>query len=226
MTGPLAIGTDAPDFEAQTTEGSIRFHEWLGSSWGVLFSHPKDFTPVCTTELGYMARIKPEFDRRRVKVIGLSVDPLESHATWSKDIEETQGHAPNYPMIADADLKVSKLYGMLPATAGDTANGRTAMDNQTVRNVYVIGPDKKIKLVISYPMSTGRNFDEVLRVIDSMQLTAQHKVATPANWRDGDKVIILPAVSDAEAKEKYPGGWSAPKPYLRYVPQPKIAGSS
>ena len=221
MTGPLAIGTDAPDFEAQTTEGSIRFHEWLGSSWGVLFSHPKDFTPVCTTELGYMARIKPEFDRRRVKVMGLSVDPLESHAKWSKDIEETQGHAPNYPMIADADLKVSKLYGMLPATAGDTANGRTAMDNQTVRNVYVIGPDKKIKLVISYPMSTGRNFDEVLRVIDSMQLTAQHKVATPANWRDGDKVIILPAVSDAEAKEKYPGGWSAPKPYLRYVPQPK-----
>ena len=220
MTGPLAIGTDAPDFEAQTTEGPLRFHEWLGGSWGVLFSHPKDFTPVCTTELGYMARIKPEFDRRRVKVIGLSVDPLESHTKWSKDIEETQGHAPNYPMIADADLKVSKLYGMLPATAGDTANGRTAMDNQTVRNVYVIGPDKKIKLVISYPMSTGRNFDEVLRVIDSMQLTAQHKVATPANWRDGDKVIILPAVSDAEAREKFPDGWAAPKPYLRYVPQP------
>jgi alkyl hydroperoxide reductase subunit AhpC len=221
MAGPLAIGTDAPDFEALTTEGPIRFHEWLSNSWGVLFSHPKDFTPVCTTELGYMARIKPEFDRRHVKVIGLSVDPLESHTRWSKDIEETQGHAPNYPMIADADLKVSKLYGMLPATAGDTANGRTAMDNQTVRNVYVIGPDKKIKLVISYPMSTGRNFDEVLRVIDSMQLTAQHKVATPANWRDGDKVIILPAVSDAEAKEKYPDGWSAPKPYLRYVPQPR-----
>jgi alkyl hydroperoxide reductase subunit AhpC len=221
MAGPLAIGTDAPDFEAQTTEGSIRFHEWLGGSWGVLFSHPKDFTPVCTTELGYMARIKPEFDRRHVKVIGLSVDPLESHTKWSKDIEETQGHAPNYPMIADADLKVSKLYGMLPATAGDTSNGRTAMDNQTVRNVYVIGPDKKVKLVISYPMSTGRNFDEVLRVIDSMQLTAQHKVATPANWRDGEKVIILPAVSDAEAKEKYPDGWTAPKPYLRFVPQPK-----
>jgi alkyl hydroperoxide reductase subunit AhpC len=221
MTGPLAIGTDAPDFEAQTTEGAIRFHEWLGGSWGVLFSHPKDFTPVCTTELGYMARIKPEFDRRHVKVIGLSVDPLDSHTKWSKDIEETQGHAPNYPMIADADLKVSKLYGMLPASAGDTANGRTAMDNQTVRNVYVIGPDRKIKLVISYPMSTGRNFDEVLRVIDSMQLTAQHKVATPANWKDGDKVIILPAVSDAEAKEKYPDGWAAPKPYLRYVPQPK-----
>ena len=208
MAGPLAIGTDAPDFEALTTEGSIRFHEWLGNSWGVLFSHPKDFTPVCTTELGYMARIKPEFDRRHVKVIGLSVDPLESHTRWSKDIEETQGHAPNYPMIADADLKVSKLYGMLPATAGDTANGRTAMDNQTVRNVYVIGPDKKVKLVISYPMSTGRNFDEVLRVIDSMQLTAQHRVATPANWRDGDKVIILPAVTDAEAKEKYPDGWA------------------
>jgi alkyl hydroperoxide reductase subunit AhpC len=221
MAGPLAIGTDAPDFEALTTEGSIRFHEWLGNSWGVLFSHPKDFTPVCTTELGYMARIKPEFDRRHVKVIGLSVDPLESHTRWSKDIEETQGHAPNFPMIADADLKVSKLYGMLPATAGDTANGRTAMDNQTVRNVYVIGPDKKIKLVISYPMSTGRNFDEVLRVIDSMQLTAQHKVATPANWRDGDKVIILPAVADAEAKEKFPDGWTAPKPYLRYVPQPR-----
>jgi alkyl hydroperoxide reductase subunit AhpC len=221
MSGPLPIGTDAPDFEAVTTEGPIRFHEWLGSSWGVLFSHPKDFTPVCTTELGYMARIKPDFERRNVKVIGLSVDPLDSHTRWSKDIEETQGHAPNYPMIADADLKVSKLYGMLPATAGDTATGRTAMDNQTVRNVYVIGPDKKIKLVISYPMSTGRNFDEVLRVIDSMQLTAQHKVATPANWRDGDKVIILPAVSDAEAKEKYPDGWSAPKPYLRYVPQPR-----
>ena len=224
MAGPLAIGTDAPDFEALTTEGSIRFHEWLGSSWGVLFSHPKDFTPVCTTELGYMARIKPEFDRRHVKVIGLSVDPLESHTRWSKDIEETQGHAPNYPMIADADLKVSKLYGMLPATAGDTANGRTAMDNQTVRNVYVIGPDKKIKLVISYPMSTGRNFDEVLRVIDSMQLTAQHRVATPANWRDGEKVIILPAVTDAEAKEKFPDGWAAPKPYLRYVPQPRRTG--
>ena len=221
MTGPLAIGTDAPDFDAQTTEGTIRFHEWLGGSWGVLFSHPKDFTPVCTTELGYMARIKPEFDRRCVKVIGLSVDLLESHTKWAKDIEETQGHAPNYPMIADADLKVSKLYGMLPASAGDTANGRTAIDNQTVRNVYVIGPDKKIKLVISYPMSTGRNFDEVLRVIDSMQLTAQHKVATPANWKDGDKVIILPAVSDAEAKEKYPDGWTAPRPYLRYVPQPK-----
>ena len=221
MAGPLAIGTDAPDFEATTTEGAIRFHDWLGDSWGVLFSHPKDFTPVCTTELGYMARMKPEFDRRNVKIIGLSVDPLESHVRWSKDIAETQGHAPNYPMIADADLKVSKLYGMLPAHAGETSEGRTAMDNQTVRNVYVIGPDKKIKLVISYPMSTGRNFDEVLRVIDSMQLTARHKVATPVNWRDGDKVIILPAVSDADAKEKYPEGWTAPKPYLRYVPQPR-----
>jgi alkyl hydroperoxide reductase subunit AhpC len=219
--GPLAIGTGAPDFEAMTTEGLIRFHEWLGDSWGVLFSHPKDFTPVCTTELGYMARIKPEFDRRGVKVIGLSVDPVESHTRWSKDIEETQGHAPNYPMIGDADLKISKLYGMLPVSAGETSEGRTAMDNQTVRNVYVIGPDKKIKLVISYPMSTGRNFDEVLRVIDSMQLTARHKVATPVNWRDGEKVIILPAVGEAEAKERFPAGWTAPKPYLRYVPQPR-----
>ena len=221
MAGPLAIGTDAPDFDAMTTEGRIRFHEWLGDSWGVLFSHPKDFTPVCTTELGYMARLKPEFDRRNVKIIGLSVDPVESHVRWSKDIEETQGHAPNYPMIGDADLKVAKLFGMLPADAGGSSEGRTAMDNQTVRNVYVIGPDKKIKLVISYPMSTGRNFDEVLRVIDSMQLTARHKVATPANWRDGDKVIILPAVSDAAAKETYPEGWTAPRPYLRYVPQPR-----
>ena len=221
MAGPLAIGADAPDFEATTTEGRIRFHEWLGDSWGVLFSHPKDFTPVCTTELGYMARLKPEFDRRNVKIIGLSVDPVESHVRWSKDIEETQGHAPNYPMIGDADLKVAKLFGMLPADAGSTCEGRTAVDNQTVRNVYVIGPDKKIKLVISYPMSTGRNFDEVLRVIDSMQLTARHKVATPANWREGDKVIILPAVSDAAARETYPDGWTAPKPYLRYVPQPR-----
>lgn len=220
-TGPLPIGSDAPDFEAMTTEGSLRFHEWLGNSWGVLFSHPKDFTPVCTTELGYMARIKPEFDKRGVKIIGLSVDPVESHRGWSKDIAETQGYAPNYPMIGDSDLKVSKLYGMLPAEAGETCEGRTAMDNQTVRNVYVIGPDKKIKLVLSYPMSTGRNFDEVLRVIDSMQLTAKHKVATPVNWRDGDKVIILPAVQEAEARERFPQGWEAPKPYLRYVPQPK-----
>ena len=221
MHGPLPIGSDAPDFEATTTHGRVRFHEWLGDSWGVLFSHPKDFTPVCTTELGYMARIKPEFDRRGVKVIGLSVDPVDSHETWSKDIEETQGHAPNYPMIGDADLKVSKLYGMLPAEAGDSCEGRTAMDNQTVRNVYVIGPDKKVKLVLSYPMSTGRNFDEVLRVIDSMQLTAKHKVATPANWKDGENVIILPAVSDADAKARYPDGWTAPRPYLRYVPQPR-----
>jgi len=221
MSGPLPIGADAPDFQAQTTDGPIRFHEWLGDSWGVIFSHPKDFTPVCTTELGYMARIKPEFDTRKVKVIGLSIDPVENHAGWAKDIAETQGTAVNFPMIGDTDLKVAKLYGMLPAEAGETCEGRTAADNQTVRNVYVIGPDKKIKLVISYPMSTGRNFDEVLRVIDSMQLTAKHKVATPVNWKDGDDVIILTSVSDAEAKEKYPQGWRALKPYLRVVPQPK-----
>lgn len=221
MSRPLAIGEDAPDFEADTTEGRIRFHEWLGDSWGVLFSHPKDFTPVCTTELGYMARVKPEFDKRNVKIIGLSVDPVDRHAEWSKDIEETQGYAPNFPMIADADLKVAKLYGMLPAGAGETSEGRTAADNQTVRNVYVIGPDKKIKLVISYPMSTGRNFDEVLRVIDSLRLTADHKVATPVNWQKGDDVIIVPAVSDEEAKQKYPEGWKTLKPYLRYVRQPQ-----
>ena len=221
MSGPLPIGALAPDFEATTTEGPIRFHEWLGDSWGVLFSHPKDFTPVCTTELGYLARIKPEFDRRGVKVMGLSVDPVESHQGWSKDIEETQGAAPNYPMIADSELAIAKLYGMLPENVGATSAGRTAADNATVRNVYVVGSDKRIKLVISYPMSTGRNFDEVLRVIDSMQLTAKHKVATPANWKNGEQVIILPAVSEAEAKEKYPAGWTAPKPYLRYVPQPK-----
>jgi thioredoxin-dependent peroxiredoxin len=220
MTGPLPINSDAPDFEAQTTEGRIRFHEWLGSSWGVMFSHPKDFTPVCTTELGYMARIKPEFDRRGVKIIGLSLDPVDKHAAWANDIAETQGTAPNYPMIGDTDLKVAKLYGMLPAEAGETCEGRTAADNATVRNVYVIGPDKKIKLVLSYPMSTGRNFDEVLRVIDSMQLTAKHKVATPVNWKQGDDVIILPAVSDADAKATYPDGWRAPRPYLRIVPQP------
>jgi alkyl hydroperoxide reductase subunit AhpC len=220
MSGPLSIGSDAPDFEAATTQGPIRFHEWLGNSWGVFFSHPKDFTPVCTTELGYMARIKPEFDRRGVKIIGLSVDPVENHNKWAKDIEETQGTAPNYPMIADVDLKIAKLYGMLPADAGDTCEGRTPMDNQTVRNVYVIGPDKKVKLVLSYPMSTGRNFDEVLRVIDSMQLTAKHKVATPANWKDGDEVIILTSVGEAEAKEKYPQGWRTARPYLRYVNQP------
>jgi alkyl hydroperoxide reductase subunit AhpC len=222
MSGPLPIGAEAPDFEALTTEGVIRFHEWLGTSWGILFSHPKDFTPVCTTELGYMARIKPDFERRNVKIIGLSVDPVDKHEGWSKDIAETQGYAPNYPMIADSDLKVAKLYGMLPATAGETCEGRTAADNATVRNVYVIGPDKKIKLLISYPMSTGRNFDEVLRVIDSIQLTAQHKVATPVNWRHGDDVIILPAVTDAEAKERYPEGWRAPRPYLRIVPQPGV----
>ena len=220
-TGPLPIGTDAPDFEAQTTDGPIHFHEWLGSSWGVIFSHPKDFTPVCTTELGYMARIKPEFDRRNVKIIGLSIDPVERHAGWAADIAETQGTAPNYPMIGDTDLKVAKLYGMLPAGAGETCEGRTAADNATVRNVYVIGPDKKIKLLISYPMSTGRNFDEVLRVIDSMQLSAKHKVATPVNWKDGDDVIILGSVSDEDAKKQYPQGWKAPKPYLRIVPQPK-----
>jgi alkyl hydroperoxide reductase subunit AhpC len=216
----IRIGDEAPDFTAETTEGRIRFHEWIGDKWAILFSHPKDFTPVCTTELGYMARIKPEFDRRNVKIIGLSLDPIESHQGWSQDIADSQGHAPNYPMIADVSLKVAKLYGMLPAEAGDTCAGRTAADNATVRNVYAIGPDKKIKLVISYPMSTGRNFDEVLRVIDSMQLTAKHKVATPVNWKNGDDVIILPAVTDAEAKEKYPGGWKAPKPYLRIVPQP------
>ena len=220
-TGPLPIGTDAPDFEAQTTDGPIHFHEWLGNSWGVIFSHPKDFTPVCTTELGYMARIKPEFDKRNVKIIGLSIDPVERHAGWAADIAETQGTAPNYPMIGDTDLKVAKLYGMLPAGAGETCEGRTAADNATVRNVYVIGPDKKIKLLISYPMSTGRNFDEVLRVIDSMQLSAKHKVATPVNWKDGDDVIILGSVSDEDAKKQYPQGWKAPKPYLRIVPQPK-----
>jgi thioredoxin-dependent peroxiredoxin len=221
MHGPLAIGSTAPDFEAVTTEGPLRFHEWLGDAWGILFSHPKDFTPVCTTELGYMAKVKPDFERRGVKIIGLSVDPVESHARWASDIAETQGHAPNYPMIADTDLKVSKLYGMLPADAGESCDGRTAMDNQTVRNVYVIGPDKKVKLVLCYPMTTGRNFDEVLRVVDSLQLTAAHKVATPANWTPGREVIIVAAVSDAEARTKYPEGWRAEKPYLRYVPQPR-----
>jgi alkyl hydroperoxide reductase subunit AhpC len=220
-TGPLPIGSDAPDFEAETTQGRIRFHEWLGNAWGVLFSHPKDYTPVCTTELGYMARIKPEFDKRGVKVIGLSIDPLDRHEGWSKDIAETQGYAPNFPMIADSDLKVAKAYGMLPAEAGESCEGRTAADNATVRNVYVIGPDKKVKLLISYPMSTGRNFDEVLRVIDSLQLTAKHKVATPANWEQGDDVIILPAVSDDDAKKQYPEGWRALRPYLRIIPQPR-----
>ncbi len=216
----LRINDTAPDFTAETTEGTISFHEWLGDSWGVLFSHPKDFTPVCTTELGYMARIKPEFEKRNVKVIGLSVDPVENHKGWSADIAETQGQAPNYPMIGDTDLKVSKLYGMLPATEGDSAEGRSAMDNATVRNVFVVGPDKKIKLLIVYPMSTGRNFDEVLRVIDSLQLTAKHKVATPVNWKNGEDVIIVPAVSNEEAEKAFPGGWKAPKPYLRIVKQP------
>jgi alkyl hydroperoxide reductase subunit AhpC len=218
---PLTIGSTAPDFEAETTEGKIKFHDWIGDSWAILFSHPKDFTPVCTTELGYMARIKPDFEKRNVKIIGISVDPVESHTKWSKDIAETQGHAPNYPMIGDPTLAISKLYGMLPADAGDSCDGRTAMDNMTVRNVYVIGPDKKIKLMLVYPMTTGRNFDEVLRVIDSLQLTAKHKVATPVNWKHGEDVIIAGSVSDDDAKKQYPEGWKSPKPYLRIVPQPK-----
>ena len=217
----LVIGDDAPDFEADTTEGKLHFHEWLGNSWGVLFSHPKDFTPVCTTELGYMARAKPEFDKRNVKIIGLSVDPVDRHNGWAKDIQETQGVAPNFPMIGDPELKIAKLYGMLPASAGTTSDGRTPADNQTVRNVYVIGPDKKIKLVISYPMTTGRNFDEVLRVIDSLQLTAKHKVATPVNWKRGEDVIIAGSVSDEDAKKTYPQGWKSPKPYIRIVPAPQ-----
>jgi alkyl hydroperoxide reductase subunit AhpC len=217
----LQLGQIAPDFEAETTQGRIRFHDWIGDSWAVLFSHPKDFTPVCTTELGYMARLKPEFDKRKTKIIGLSVDPVSNHARWADDIRETQGHAPNYPMIGDSELKVSKLYGMLPADAPDSCDGRTAADNQTVRNVFVIGPDKKVKLVLVYPMTTGRNFDEVLRVIDSLQLTAAHKVATPVNWKPGDDVIIAGSVSDDEAKKTYPQGWKAPRPYLRIVPQPR-----
>jgi len=216
----LQINDEAPDFEAETTEGRIRFHDWAGGSWVVLFSHPKDFTPVCTTELGYMARIKPEFDRRDVKIIGLSVDPVDSHTKWASDIEETQGHAPNYPMIGDANFAVSKLYGMLPAETSGDAGARTPADNQTVRNVFVIGPDKKIKLVLVYPMTTGRNFDEVLRVIDSLQLTARHKVATPVNWKRGEDVIIAGSVSDEEARKTYPQGWEAPRPYIRVVPQP------
>ncbi len=217
----LRIGDTAPDFEAETTEGKIRFHDWIGDSWTVMFSHPKDFTPVCTTELGYMAKLKPEFDKRHTKVIGLSVDPVDNHKRWAKDIEETQGQAPNYPMIGDTDLSVSKRYGMLPADLEGSCEGRTAADNQTVRNVYVIGPDKKIKLMIAYPMTTGRNFDEVLRVIDSLQLTAKHKVATPVNWKHGDDVIIAGSVSDDEARKKYPNGWKAPRPYLRIVPDPE-----
>jgi alkyl hydroperoxide reductase subunit AhpC len=217
----LQINSIAPNFEAETTQGRIRFHDWIGDGWAVLFSHPKDFTPVCTTELGNMAKLKPEFDKRGVKIIGLSVDPVENHARWAQDIAETQGTAPNYPMIGDTDLKVSKLYNMLPAEAGETSNGRTAADNATVRTVFIIGPDKRIKLMLAYPMSTGRNFDEILRVIDSMQLTARHKVATPVNWRNGDDVIILTSVSDEEAKKQFPDGWNAPRPYLRIVPQPK-----
>ncbi len=217
----LQIGSVAPDFEAETTEGKIRFHDWIGDSWAVLFSHPKDFTPVCTTELGYMAKLKPEFEKRRTKVIGLSVDSVSDHKKWSEDIRETQGTAPNYPMIGDTNLAVSKLYGMLSAELEGTSDGRTAADNQTVRNVFVIGPDKKIKLMIAYPMTTGRNFDEVLRVVDSLQLTAKHKVSTPVNWKQGQDVIIAGSVSDDEAKKTYPQGWKSPRPYIRIVPQPK-----
>jgi len=217
----IRIGDQAPNFKANTTEGPIDFYQWAEGSWAVLFSHPKDFTPVCTTELGYMAKLKPEFDKRGVKVIGLSVDPVDKHKQWSTDIKETQGYAPNYPMIGDTDLSISKLYDMLPADLEGSCEGRTPADNQTVRNVFVIGPDKKVKLSIAYPMTTGRNFDEVLRVIDSLQLTAKHKVATPANWKQGDDVIIAGSVSDDDAKKTYPGGWKAPKPYMRIVPQPK-----
>jgi thioredoxin-dependent peroxiredoxin len=217
----LTIGDTAPDFEADTTEGRISFHDWLGDSWGVLFSHPRDFTPVCTTELGYMAKIKPDFDSRNVKIVGLSVDPVDNHAKWAADIEETQGTAPNYPMIADTDFNVSKLYGMLPSDVSGDPTARTPAQNQTLRNVFVIGPDKQIKLVLIYPMSTGRNFDEVLRVIDSLQLTANHKVSTPAQWQDGDDVIISGSVSDDDAKLTFPEGWRSPKPYMRIVAQPR-----
>jgi alkyl hydroperoxide reductase subunit AhpC len=217
----LRINSEAPNFTAETTQGAINFHEWIGTGWAVLFSHPKNFTPVCTTELGYMAGLQPEFAKRNTKIIGLSVDPVASHGKWAADIAETQGHKVNYPMIGDPELKVAKLYDMLPSTSGDTSEGRTAADNQTVRTVFVIGPDKKIKLMLSYPMSTGRNFDEVLRVLDSIQLTARHKVATPVNWKPGGDVIISGAVSDDEAKRLYPQGWKAPKPYLRVVPQPQ-----
>jgi thioredoxin-dependent peroxiredoxin len=217
----LQLGDVAPDFEAETTEGPIHFHDWMGNSWAILFSHPKDFTPICTTELGYMAKLKPEFDRRNTKIIGLSVDPVSDHAKWSEDIKETQGFAPNYPLIGDPDLRIAKLYGMLSASETGTAAGRTPADNQTVRNVFVIGPDKKIKLIIAYPMTTGRNFDEVLRVVDSLQLTAKHKVATPVNWKRGEDVFIAGSVSDEDAKKTYPQGWKAPKPYIRIVPQPK-----
>ena len=217
----LRIGQEAPEFTAETTEGTVKLHDWIGDGWAILFSHPKDFTPVCTTELGYLAGLKPEFDKRNCKVIGLSVDAVDDHAKWSKDIEETQGHAVNYPLIGDTELKVAKLYDMLPADAGDTSEGRTPADNATVRSVFLIGPDKTIKAMLTYPMSTGRNFDEVLRLLDSCQLTAKHKVATPVNWKQGDKVIIVPAVSDEDAKAKFPGGWESPKPYIRIVPQPE-----
>ena len=217
----LSINQEAPDFTAETTQGTLSLHEWMGDGWAVLFSHPKDFTPVCTTELGYVAGLKPEFDKRNCRVIGLSIDPVSNHEGWSKDIEETQGHAVNYPLIGDPELKVAKLYGMLPADAGDSSEGRTAADNATVRCVFLIGPDKKIKAMLIYPMTSGRNFDEVLRLLDSCQLTAKHQVATPANWKHGDDVIIVPSVSDEQAKKKYPEGWKAVKPYLRLVSQPK-----
>ena len=217
----LRINAEAPNFTAQTTQGQIDFHQWIGNGWVILFSHPKDFTPVCTTELGYMARLKPEFDKRNTKILGLSVDAVDNHARWSKDIEETQGYPVNYPLIGDPQLKVAKLYDMLPAEAGETSEGRTPADNATVRSVFIIGPDKKIKAMLTYPMSSGRNFDEVLRLLDSCQLTAKHQVATPVNWKQGEDVIIVPSVSDEQAKQKYPGGWKAPKPYLRIVPQPR-----
>jgi alkyl hydroperoxide reductase subunit AhpC len=217
----LHIGEEIPNFTAETTEGKVNFHEWLGSGWAILFSHPKDFTPVCTTELGYMAKLKPEFEKRNCKVMGLSIDSVSDHQKWSKDIEETQGHAVNYPIVGDFDLKVAKLFDMIHPSASGTAEGRTAADNSTVRSVFIVGPDKKIKLMLTYPMTTGRNFDEVLRVLDSMQLTAKHQVATPVNWKQGDDVIIVPAVSNDAAKEKYPGGWKTVKPYLRLVSQPK-----
>ena len=221
----IRLGDEAPNFTAETTEGTINFHEYLGDGWGILFSHPKDFTPVCTTELGYMASLKPEFEKRNVKVLGLSVDPVENHKRWSQDIGEATGHTPNYPMIGDTDLTISKLYDMLPAGVEGSSDGRTAVDNMTVRNVFVVGPDKKVKLVIVYPMSTGRNFDEVLRVIDSMQLPAKYSVATPVNWKDGEDCIIVPAVTDEQAKEKFPAGWKTVKPYLRVTPQPnKVKG--
>ncbi|MGH7268384.1 MAG: peroxiredoxin [Candidatus Rokuibacteriota bacterium] len=217
----LRINSEAPNFTAETTQGTINFHEWIGDGWAVLFSHPKDFTPVCTTELGYMAGLKPEFDRRNCKIIGLSVDPVGDHQKWSKDIEDVQGHAVTYPLIGDPELKAAKLYDMLPDTAGSTSQGRTAADNATVRSVFIVGPDKKIKAMLVYPMSSGRNFDEILRLLDSCQVTAKHKVATPVNWKHGQDVIILPAVSDEEARKAFPGGWKAPKPYMRIVPQPK-----